>query len=100
MMAIQPRMIGMASRRIVRARNGRAGCLAGGKASAGASACRCAHADFTKQKVWACTPVEVLSSLISSSTVTRQVMVSPSPCATMVSCAGCHPRTPHSLLSC
>src|SRR4029077_5245930 len=37
-----------------------------------------AHADFTKQKVWAFKPSEVLSSLTTPSTVMRQVMVSPS----------------------
>ncbi|MEZ0053281.1 hypothetical protein ABIA30_004310, partial [Mycobacterium sp. MAA66] len=29
-----------------------------------------AHADFTRQKVWACTPVDVRVSLSSSSTWT------------------------------
>src|ERR1700722_11285291 len=37
-----------------------------------------AHADFTRQKVWAFTPSVVLSSLTSPSTVMRQVMVAPS----------------------
>ena len=44
---------------------------------------RVAHADFTKQKVWAFTPSEVLSSLTTPSTVMRQVMLLPSLCATM-----------------
>ncbi len=42
-----------------------------------------AHADFTRQKVWAFTPSVVLSSLTTPSTVIRQVMLSPSLCATM-----------------
>ena len=42
-----------------------------------------AHADFTKQKVWAFTPSVVLSSLTTPSTVIRQVMLLPSLCATM-----------------
>src|SRR5215471_1723352 len=44
---------------------------------------RVAHADFTKQKVWAFTPSEVLSSLTTPSTVMRQVMLLPSLCAMM-----------------
>ena len=39
--------------------------------------------DFTKQKVWAFKPVVVFSSLTTPSTVMRQLMLSPSPCATM-----------------
>src|ERR1700730_3979738 len=42
-----------------------------------------AHADFTRQKVWAFTPSEVFSSLTFPSTVIRQPMVSLSPCATI-----------------
>ncbi len=47
----------------------------------------CAHADFTKQKVWAFKPSVVLSSFSSSSTKMRQVMVLPSPWATMLGAA-------------
>src|SRR5258705_10495123 len=43
-----------------------------------------AHADFTRQKVSACTPSEDFSSLTSSSTVMRHPMVSLSPWATML----------------
>src|SRR5262249_33692768 len=42
-----------------------------------------AHADFTKQKVWAFTPSEVLSSLTTPSTLMRQLMLLPSLCAMM-----------------
>ena len=44
---------------------------------------RVAHADFTKQKVWAFTPSEVLSSLTTPSTVMRQLMLPP-PLRTML----------------
>src|SRR5258705_6126715 len=43
-----------------------------------------AHADFTRQKVSACTPSEDFSSLTSSSTVMRHPMVSLSPWATIL----------------
>src|SRR6185295_15780051 len=48
---------------------------------------RRAHADFTKQNVWAFKPLDVLSSLTSSSTVIRHVIELPSPCATMFGAA-------------
>jgi len=47
---------------------------------------RRAHAAFTKQKVSAFIPVAVLSSLTTSSTLTRQLMLLPSPWARMLGC--------------
>ena len=48
---------------------------------------RVAHADFTRQKVWALRPSVVFSFFTTPSTVIRQLMVSPSPCATMLGLA-------------
>src|ERR1700730_14902593 len=48
---------------------------------------RVAHADFTRQKVWAFTPSEDFSSLTWSFTVMRHPMASLSPCATTLALA-------------
>ena len=69
--ASQPSRIGTENRRMKR---GIIGC---------APTCVLLMRDFTKQKVWAFKPSVVLSSLTTPSTVMRQVMLSPSPCATM-----------------
>ncbi len=66
----------------------RAGRLLGGRECVGVGVADWrAHADFTKQKVWAFKPSVVLSSFNSSSTKMRHVMVPPSPCATMLGAA-------------
>ena len=45
------------------------------------------HADFTRQKVWALRPSDLFSFFTTPSTVIRQLMLSPSPCATMLGLA-------------
>ena len=79
--AIQPRMIGTANVRMNRGILARAACLATRDLVRVGVGKACAHADFTMQKVRACTPLEVFSSLTSLSTVMRQPRMSPSLCA-------------------
>ena len=81
--AIQPRMIGTAECADPPREAFVPRCPTGWKGVGGGFVGRCAHAVFTRQKVCALRR-RSFSSLTSSSTVMRQLMVSPFPCATML----------------